>query len=372
MRVLIDGNSLVLRTGATHLSGIGRSVFELCKAIDALHPDDPSVSVLTQTFRGRIASEFAYLRRKNLLWPIGPRFDRLRSALPCLEVLARHDLLHVPHNFGPMFRPSRTVLTIHDAIFFTFPEDRLGHRSMRKLMPKAAQACRMIAAPSESARRDIVEYLGVAQERVVVIPWGVDASRFRADDKVAAAARVRSQFRLQRPYFFSASCSTGRKNTLTTLMAFRHALAIGCEHDFVVAWPKPEPSLLQEFSAEITSGRLVVAQHVTDALLADLYAGAAATFFPSRYEGFGFPVLESMSCGTPVVTCANSSLVEVGGDVALYVEPDDIDAMAELMRGFAPEPDAELTRRCVTHAAGFRWETTAKRYLDFYRAALEV
>ena len=47
-------------------------------------------------------------------------------------------------------------------------------------------------------------------------------------------------------------------------------------------------------------------------------------------------------------------------------------ALAELMRGFAPEPDAELTRRCVTHAAGFRWETTAKRYLDFYRAALEV
>ncbi|MBL0040313.1 MAG: glycosyltransferase [Xanthomonadales bacterium] len=171
MRVLIDGNSMVLRTGATHLSGIGRSTLELCKAIEALRPADPCITLLTQTFRGVVPADFAHIRLKNLLWPIGSTFDRVRGGLPILETMARHDLLHIPHNLGPMYRPQRTVLTIHDAIFFSHPEARLGHQALRELMPGAAQACRLIATPSESAKRDIVEYLGVRPERVIVIPW---------------------------------------------------------------------------------------------------------------------------------------------------------------------------------------------------------
>ncbi|MBL0040312.1 MAG: glycosyltransferase [Xanthomonadales bacterium] len=175
---------------------------------------------------------------------------------------------------------------------------------------------------------------------------------------------------MERPYFLSASCSTGRKNTVSALKAFRLAVSMGCEHDFIVVWPGIDRLVLEEFSREIDSCRIVVAQGVTDALLADLYAGATATIFPSRYEGFGFPVLESMSCGTPVVTCANSALMEVGGDVASYVEPDDIDAMAGLMCQFEHAPDAHLSSRCAHHASTFRWDTVAQRYLDFYRVAL--
>lgn len=371
MRVLIDGNSLVLRTGATHLSGIGRSTLELCKAIDALRLADSHVTVLTQTFRGRITADFAHIRHRNLRWPIGPSFDVARSKLPLLEVLTPHDLLHIPHNFGPMYRPQCTVLTVHDAIFFSHPEDHLGHQVMRELMPAAAKASRLIATPSESAKRDIVQYLGVPPEHVTVIPWGVDASRFRADDKFAAASRVKTKLALERPFFFSASCSTGRKNTVAVLKAFRSALSKGSEHSLVVAWPGVDRSVLEDFSREIESRHLVVAQSVSDTFLADLYAGATATFFPSRYEGFGLPVLESMSCGTPVVTCANSSLTEVGGNVAIYVDPDDIDAMADSMCQFEHRSDPDLQRRCIEHASLFQWETTAKRYLDFYRIAYD-
>ena len=370
LRVLLDGNSMVLRTGATHLPGIGRTTLELALAFDELNDPSVDIRVLTQTFRGKIPGRLAHLPVRNLFWPIGPRFDWLRQYSPLLKLAMPHDLLHIPYNFARVQRHERTVATIHDAMFFSYPEDALGHAFARQEAPTFARNCLAIAAPSLSAKADIVEYLGVPSEKVTVIPWGVDRTLFNAVDKAGAGDRVAAFTGSQRPYFLSVSCSNGRKNTISVLRAYHDALRDGLDHDLLLVWGNPPKSYFQEFADAIEKQRIRFLRHVPDEMLGDLYAGATATFFPSRYEGFGLPILESMACGTPVVTCANSSLPEVGGKAAIYVDPDGVDDMRDYMRLFdtgASPGEGHEAPACLEQAARFTWRKAAAAYMSFYQ-----
>lgn len=372
IRLLFDANPMVMRTGRTHLPGIGRTALELAKALDELNDPGIDVRLLTQTFRGHIPSRFQHLAVRNIPWPIGPRYDWLKQRLPLLETLAPYDLLYEPSNFAPLHRPDKTVVTIHDAMFFSYPEAFLGHDRARKLAPPFAHQARAIATPSQASKNDIVHYMGVPKDKVTVIPWGVDRTIFHAHDKPGAQARVAEVSGSTRPYFVAVSCDIGRKNTLAVLHAFKAALSRGIQHDLLLVWGKPPAEYLQEFASEIAEGRIRFLKHVDDALLGDLYAGATVSWFPSRYEGFGLPVLESMACGTPVVTCRNSSLEEVGGSAALYVEPDAIEDMTELMHQFDTEtqPTPEHGKMaCLAQANRFDWHSTARAYLALFREA---
>lgn len=363
-RILFDANAMVLRTGCTHLSGIGRTSLELALALDQLDNPECDICLLTQTLRGSIPARFSRLPVRNIPWPIGPRFDGLRARVPLLELAAPHDLLHIPYNFAPVHRLERTVATIHDAMFFSHPEDHLAHAVAREQAPRFAQGIRAIATPSLSAKSDIVHYLGVPPEKITVIPWGVDRQRFHARDKSGARERVRSVTGATRPYFLSVSCSTGRKNTISVLRAFRNALRSGIEHDLYLVWGNPPKAYLDEFAGPVADQRIRFLSHVPDHLLADLYAGATATFFPSRYEGFGLPILESMACGTPVVTCKNSSLAEVGGEAAIYVDPDGLDQMSDIMHEYdrIEESNLGITNRLLDQANRYLWFVAAEAY----------
>ena len=364
---------MVMRTGRTHLPGIGRAALELAFALDELNDPDVDIRLLTQTFRGHIPKSFRNLAVRNIPWPIGPRYDWLGQKFPLLETLAPYDLLYEPSNFAPLHRPDKAVVTMHDAMFFSYPEAFLGHERARQLAPPFARRARAIATPSHASKADIVKYLGVDEGKVTIIPWGVDRSIFNANDKPGAKERVARATGCNRPWFVAVSCDIGRKNTIAVLRAFKAALEEGVAHNLLLVWSTPPAEYLMEFAAEVESGRIRFLKHVNDILLGDLYAGATASWFPSRYEGFGLPVLESLACGTPVITCDNSSLREVGGDVAIYVEPDAIDEMAALMRQFdANEPlAAHDTQACLAQADKFRWDGTAKAYLELFKAVAQ-
>ncbi len=366
--ILIDLNSLVLRTGETHLPGIGRTTQELISAFDQLNDETVNIKLFTQTFRGKVAISLSNLKIRNLPLPIGLKFDWLKENLPLLDVFAQHDLLHIPHNYSAVYKPAKTVITLHDALFFKYPEDNLGHAFARAQYPKLAKQCKAIATCSESSKIDIVHYLKVAPEKIAVIPWGVNHDKFYASDKTAAQAALLKVFGFERPYHVSVSCSDGRKNTVAVMRAFRRALNKGIQNNLVLVWGKPPKAVTDEFAHEINSGRLIILANVPDEMLRLLYVGATLTWFVSKYEGFGLPVLESMACGTPVVTCRNSSLQEAGGDAAIYVEPDDYDQMVDVMVSFdgGINGDAVMVENSLQHAAKFTWRETAKNYVNFY------
>ncbi len=361
---------MVLRTGETHLPGIGRTTYEIVTALQEIKELPFDVTIFTQTLRGRLAAECTDFKRRNLLVPPGRKFAWLMKKTPLLDIAASHDLLHIPHNYADVRRPSHTVVTVHDAMFFSYPEDFLGHDFAREHYPPFARACRAVITCSQSSKEDIVTYMGVPPEKVTVAYWGVSGDVFYPSDKSEALAQLGVKALADRPYFVSVSCDRGRKNTVTVMRAYRMALQRKIEHDLLLVWGSPPEEYLGEFAPEIESGRIRFLPHVDDETLRLLYAASTASWFPSRYEGFGLPVLESMACGTPVVTCRNSSLGEAGGDAALYVGPDDVDAMADLMVEFDRGRSGydALVARSLEHAAGFSWKRAAETYASFYEA----
>jgi glycosyltransferase involved in cell wall biosynthesis len=367
-KLLIDCDSVVYRKGMVYLSGIGRTTQELLLALKKIGEYPFDITILTQTIRGKIPESLQSFRHRNLPLPSGEVSEWLKKHLPLHDIINRHDLLHIPHNFNSVNNPEKVVVTIHDALYFSCQEDFLGHDYARIHYPKLAQQCKAIITCSQSSKSDIVHYMEVPPEKVTVVPWGVNSDVFFPVDKQEAQKTLKHLLGLQRPFFVSVSCDIGRKNTYMLMKAFRIALQKKIEHDFVLVWGNPPEQYLNEFANEIDSKRIRFVSDIDDMILRQLYSASTLSWFPSRYEGFGLPVIESMACGTPVVTCRNSSLIEVGGSAALYIDPDDLDGIADIMVEFDKgyQGFTELVERSLVHAAGFTWERTARAYIDFY------
>jgi glycosyltransferase involved in cell wall biosynthesis len=201
---------------------------------------------------------------------------------------------------------------------------------------------------SEFSKRELVDLLGVAPDRVTVVPEGVD-ERFRPDADPAAAIVTHG---LRLPYVLVVGTVSTRKN-LSLLEAAAKALR-GLGVDLVVAGS--DRRYLR--ASAVPLRRL---GYVADEHLPGLYAGARALAMPSLYEGFGLPCLEAMACGTPVVATSSGALPEVVDDAGLLIEPGDADAFADAL--VAAACDERVRERLSDagrgRAAAFTWDRTA-------------
>ncbi len=370
-RVVIDASSLMFDKP---LCGISRTTLELIRAIEGL--DDPPVELCLfgqRLRRDRLQKYHFNSRVSYLPLPRWKSLEWVRSALPSVELLTRCDLLHIPHNYSPVHRPERTVVTIHDAMFAVYAEQHLHRESNKQDFSHLAQRCRLVITCSHNSKQDLVSASQVDPDKIRVIPWGYDSKVFYpTDDADLVRTQLRQQFELDRPYFLSVSCDIGRKNSPALVREFLKVASQGSSHDLVMVWRNP-PEQVRSMIERDPSGHMVhLFPHVTDDELRLLYCGATAMLFPSKYEGFGLPVLEALACGTPVVTCRVSSLPEVGGDAALYIEPGNDDALRETMQTFLEgRHDIEsLRQKCLTQASRFSWEKTARETIQVYVDAL--
>ncbi len=289
-----------------------------------------------------------------------------RGPLPAVYHATEHLLPRLP---GP------TVLTVHDLIFERYPahHTRRNVLYLRAALPRFVRAATAVVAVSHATKRDLVELYHAAPDKVHVIHEGIDA-RF-TPAPAGEIARVAAAYSPGRPYLLMVGTLEPRKNHARALEALRRLRDEGFPHRLVVAGGRGwlfEPVLAQVKALGLHDD-VTFAGYVPDADLPPLYSGAAAVLVPSLYEGFGFPVLEAMACGAPVVAAATSSLPEVAGRAALLVPPTDAEALAHAARLLLTQPALADTLRArgPVQAARFRWERCAAETVALYRLVAE-
>jgi glycosyltransferase involved in cell wall biosynthesis len=281
---------------------------------------------------------------------------RMAVRLPLLLRRLQPALSHFLHVVPPAWRGA-SVVTVQDLSFERFPElmstsDRFYFRTF---VPRSARRADRVLTGSEWTKRDLVERYRVRPERVVVTPYGFDPV-FRPDGPRREGP----------PYVLFVGALQRRKEPDLALRA------LGRLDDLHLVFAGPDRGLGDELRREATAlgldGRVEFAGHVSRDELAALYRGAAGLVFPSRYEGFGLPVLEAMASGTPVVATRSSSIPEVAGDAAILIEPDAAALAAGLERAVAERE--RLRAAGLERAAQFSWTETARRTADVYRELL--
>jgi glycosyltransferase involved in cell wall biosynthesis len=251
------------------------------------------------------------------------------------------DVLHCTTFRGPLKSPVPTVLTVHDLAILRAPEafprwHRLyGTAGLRRVL-RAADA---IVAVSEFTRREVVELAGVREERVRVVPNGIDPV-FTPDGP-----------RAEGDYVLAVATLEPRKNLERAVEAAREA---GVELRVIGA---------RGWGGVDVDGWV---GEIPDSELAALYRGARSVLYPSLYEGFGLPVLEAMACGVPVVTSLDTAMAEIAGEAAVLVDPLDVSAIAAGILG-ADARREELARAGAERAREFTWQRSADAVVELWR-----
>lgn len=311
-------------------------------------------------------------RWMQILW------QRLRVPVPIQMVTGSIGLFHSPDFVLPPVGRTPAIVTVHDLSFLQVPQHFVpGFRDyLEGAVSRAVGKATHVLADSDSTRRDLIELMGVKPSDVTVVYPGVEA-RFRQVENVEILARVAHRYKLPEQFILGLSTLQPRKNFDGLIDAFRQMLACaGASEDFadlhlVIAggagWMHED--ILELVTRHGLHDRVHFPGFVKDEDLPALYSLAAVFAFPSWYEGFGIPVLESMACSTPVVAADNSSLPEVVGEAGLMVDAGDSDGLAAALSKVLTEPGlrATLVPAGREHASQFTWETAAKDLLATYQ-----
>jgi glycosyltransferase involved in cell wall biosynthesis len=275
-------------------------------------------------------------------------------------------VVHGTNYVVPPCRGAGAVVTVHDCSFARFPE--LCSPAVRRLVPALRRAVARgawVHTPSRFVAEEAADILGT--ERVVAVPHGVP--------RLALAAAPLSGLVGDSPFMLALGTLEPRKNVRRLVEAFA---AVADHHprlQLLVAGAdgpaRPGVEAARAALPPAVARRVRLAGYVDDRTRATLLTKASVFAYPSLYEGFGFPVLEAMAAGTPVVAGAAGAIPEVAGDGALLVDPTDTDAIAGAICRVLEDPGLanELVRAGHRQAAGYSWRRAAEGLVDLYRQA---
>ncbi|MFH0943423.1 MAG: glycosyltransferase family 1 protein [Candidatus Beckwithbacteria bacterium] len=356
MKIGIDISQIVYQTG------VSRYLVELVKQLVKIDSDNQYCFYAGSLRQKPTLRAFVNLvktpRTSAQLTSLSPKLAALAwNQLNLFKPKGDFDLFHASNWALPRLK-TRLITTIHDLSFLKFPQTHTAylnqvHRRHLKLVKKH---CRQVIAVSQSTKHDLLAY-GFKSDQVSVIYEAAD-SIFRPADPAA----VKLKYNLTKPYLLCVATLEPRKNLKNLLQAF--SLLKLSDLELVLVGKFGWGETLPELAKVKTLG------FIPDEDLAGLYSGAKAFVYPSFYEGFGLPVLEALSCGCPVITSNNSSLPEIGGEAAIYINPQSTENLSQAIKQLIQLDDSNhqtIKQKSLLQAKKFSWEKTARETLKLYQ-----
>ena len=374
MRIGIDAH-----LASYELRGMGKYVLQLVSGL--VMADDRDEYVIygdSQMFpqltgcgniRFRDPGGLAYPLWEQLVLPIWVRQDGL-------------ELLHCLANTAPFALPRhiKIVITIHD-VMYLLPtsvlatsnvfRQRLGNFYRRLVVPRMARRADRIITDSEFSKQEIAEYLGILPDRIHVIYLGIDPRMASLADAITSSPEKIGGESLDSPFILALGAGDPRKNTLAVIRAYgsRWRDFPNQEKLVIVGLRDWRSSAAYRLVRQLgLSKRVLFAGYVSEELLAWLYTTSRCFLYPTLYEGFGFPPLEAMACGVPVITSDCTSVSEIAGDAAIFVDPGSEESIGNgLMRLLSDEPlRRQLIQQGRMQVKKFDWQATVQKTLGIY------
>jgi glycosyltransferase involved in cell wall biosynthesis len=354
-----------------HFYGLGKYIVNLIPRLataDLTNRYTVYASPRVEPLFGRRGSHYQFVATRDnrplrLLWE--------QTGLPADLARRKVDLLHALAFVNPRVKVCPVVTTIHDLTFFLLPDTHtfVKRHYFQKLIPSSARRSEVIITVSESAKRDIVQRLGVPAEKVHVIYHGKD-ERFRPIQDQDRLEDIRVRYGLPRGVILSVGVIEPRKNLETLVRAYAQAKSLHADYCLVVAgdlgW-KCE-AVFRAVEKCGLKEKVIFPGFIPEEDLAALYNLSRLFVYPSLYEGFGLPVLEAMACGVPVITSNVSAMPEIAGDSALLIDPRSCEELAQAMCRALQDNELRraMSQKGIERSKFFSWEKTARETLKVY------
>lgn len=354
--------------------GAGRYIVRLVRSLSSLNKENELVVFVQDNRRSLIDTPPI----ENVRWVETPEISPARrliweqTTLPRLARQAGIDLLHSPHYTRPLNLPCASVVTFHDMTFFLYPE--LHTRAKRLFFPwmmrLSSRLANGIIADSESTRRDAMQILHIPADKISTVPLGI-GEEFRRIADAGLLEDCRRRYDLPQDFFLYVGLVEPRKNLPLLLGAYARLAKAEDPPPLVVVgrmgWMVED--VFRQVESLKLKERVKFTGYIPDQDLPLIYNLAQILLYPSRYEGFGFPPLEAMACGTPVITTAVSAMQDQVGEAGLLVPPQDEQALFDAMRRLMHDRllREELSIRGQRQANFYTWDQTALKTLQVYQ-----
>lgn len=375
MKIFYEGTAL-FKNKRVPQAGIAHYVYNIYKNIVKLDKNN-DYEVFGLNFFGKskdFKENFPKSTKFRLIQYIPGKVWNLsnrRLALPPIEIILgkRADIfIFTQFRLYPTIFAKKSFVMIYDIAFEHYPEfiEKKNLQYLKRRVPEAAKKADRIITISEFTKKDLVKTYNIDPDKIIVAHCAVDSRTFK---KTRISSSIKKKYNLPNRYLLYLGTVEPRKNITKLVKAYSSLpQAIKEQFPLVLAggggWNDREIKYAIDRASKSSS--IILPGYIEEDDIPALYSGAELFLYPSHFEGFGMQILEAMACGTPVITANNSSLPEVGGDAAYYVDDSSVESIKKGIEKLLSEPGLRevLVKRGKHQIKKFSWEKSAQKIID--------